>query len=301
MFLDLFSSGDGFVSQINEFFNKVSSLSFGPSDFLDILLVAFVIYYAVKFFKGTKALQLLKGLLLLLICYVITYLLKMETSLYIFRYVFQNIFIIIIIVFQPEIRQIVERIGRRKIGSFRGIFSDISNEDSENENKAVVEICKAVQRMSDSKTGALIVLEKESLPITVTNTGTLIDAAVSHELIGNLFYPKSPLHDGAAIIRDGRVYKAGCVLPNTKSESISSDLGTRHRAAIGISEESNALAVVVSEETGQISTAINGKLRRDFDESTLRDFIFEHMSESKETPVNSKGWFSKLFSKGKKQ
>lgn len=301
MFLDLFSSGDGFVSQINEFFNKVSSLSFGPSDFLDILLVAFVIYYAVKFFKGTKALQLLKGLLLLLICYVITYLLKMETSLYIFRYVFQNIFIIIIIVFQPEIRQIVERIGRRKIGSFKGIFSDISNEDSENENKAVVEICKAVQRMSDSKTGALIVLEKESLPITVTNTGTLIDAAVSHELIGNLFYPKSPLHDGAAIIRDGRVYKAGCVLPNTKSESISSDLGTRHRAAIGISEESNALAVVVSEETGQISTAINGKLRRDFDESTLRDFIFENMSESKETPVNSKGWFSKLFSKGKKQ
>lgn len=301
MLLDFSSSVSEIGTWLHEFFIKVASISFGPADFLDIILVSVVVYYAIRFFKGTKALQLLKGLILLALGYAITYLLKMETSLYLFRYLFQNIFIILIIVFQPEIRQAVERIGRQNLGLFRGIFSDISSTDDDSESVAIVEICKAVQRMSDSKTGALIVFEKATLPTSVTETGTFVDAAVSHELIGNIFYPKSPLHDGAAIIRNGRVFKAGCVLPNTRSDNVSSELGTRHRAALGISEETDSVTVVVSEETGQISVAYRGELTRDYDEFTLNAFILSHMEKAGENSGKNKGIFSDIFKKGKKK
>ncbi|MBQ6543512.1 MAG: diadenylate cyclase CdaA, partial [Clostridia bacterium] len=254
MLLNIFTDSE-LVSRVVEFFEKVKSLRIGVVDILDIALVAFVLYHVLKLVRGSKAIQLLKGIILLIIAYGIVYFLNMETSVYIFRYFFTNIFIILIVVFQQEIRQMIEHLGRSNVKSLRSIFGNSIADDRQTLNNSVVEICKAVQRMSDSKTGALIVFERAMLPKEVTDTGVELDAEITHELIGNVFFPNSPLHDGAALIRDSRLYKAGCVLPNTRKDDVSSDLGTRHRAAIGMSEESDAVVVVVSEETGQISSA----------------------------------------------
>ncbi len=300
MLLNIFTDSS-YVGQFIEFIEKVRSLKIGVIDILDIALVAFVIYHALKLVRGSKAIQLLKGILVLLFAYGIAYFFGMETSTYFFRYIFSNIFIILIVIFQQEIRQMIEHLGRSNVKSLRSIFGNSISDDRQALTNAVVEICKAVQRMSDSKTGALIVFEKQTLPKEVTDTGIEVNADVTHELIGNVFFPNSPLHDGAALIRDGRLYKAGCVLPNTRKDDVSSDLGTRHRAAIGMSEESDALVVVVSEETGQISVATKGNLERDFNEATLRDVVLDYMSDEDEAVQNGKGFFSKLFKKGGKK
>ena len=218
---------------ITDFFSKIPSLHFGFTDLLDILLVTFVLYNGIKLIRETRAFQLVKGLVLLGIAYLVVYQLEMQASTYMFRIVFQNIFIVLIILFQQEIRQIIERLGKSKFSSLGLILKGGQNDVFETVRDSIIEIAKAVQRMSDSKTGSLIVMEKEMLLGDVIKTGTPVDAHVSHELIGNIFFPKSPLHDGAAVVRNGRLLCAGCVLPLTKSDEISSDLGTRHRAAIG--------------------------------------------------------------------
>lgn len=300
MLLNIFTDSE-LVSRVVEFFEKVKSLRIGVVDILDIALVAFVLYHVLKLVRGSKAIQLLKGIILLIIAYGIVYLLNMETSVYIFRYIFTNIFMILIVVFQQEIRQMIEHLGRSNVKSLRSIFGNSIADDRQALNNSVVEICKAVQRMSDSKTGALIVFERAMLPKEVTDTGVELDAEITHELIGNVFFPNSPLHDGAALIRDSRLYKAGCVLPNTRKDDVSSDLGTRHRAAIGMSEESDAVIVVVSEETGQISSAYKGNLTRDYNEATLRDYLLGILSDKDENSQNAKGVISKLFKKGGKK
>ncbi len=300
MLLNIFTDSE-LVSRVVEFFEKVKSLRIGVVDILDIALVAFVLYHVLKLVRGSKAIQLLKGIILLIIAYGIVYFLNMETSVYIFRYIFSNIFIILIVVFQQEIRQMIEHLGRSNVKSLRSIFGNYIADDRQALNNSVVEICKAVQRMSDSKTGALIVFERAMLPKEVTDTGVELDAEITHELIGNVFFPNSPLHDGAALIRDSRLYKAGCVLPNTRKDDVSSDLGTRHRAAIGMSEESDAVIVVVSEETGQISSAYKGNLTRDYNEATLRDYLLGILSDKDENSQNAKGVISKLFKKGGKK
>ena len=300
MLLNIFTDSE-LVSRVVEFFEKVKSLRIGVVDIFDIALVAFVLYHVLKLVRGSKAIQLLKGIILLIIAYGIVYFLNMETSVYIFRYIFTNIFIILIVVFQQEIRQMIEHLGRSNVKSLRSIFGNSIADDRQALNNSVVEICKAVQRMSDSKTGALIVFERAMLPKEVTDTGVELDAEITHELIGNVFFPNSPLHDGAALIRDSRLYKAGCVLPNTRKDDVSSDLGTRHRAAIGMSEESDAVVVVVSEETGQISSAYKGNLTRDYNEATLRDYLLGILSDKDENSQNAKGVISKLFKKGGKK
>ena len=300
MLLNIFTDSE-LVSRVVEFFEKVTSLRIGVVDILDIALVAFVLYHVLNLVRGSKAIQLLKGIILLIIAYGIVYFLNMETSVYIFRYIFTNIFIILIVVFQQEIRQMIEHLGRSNVKSLRSIFGNSIADDRQALNNSVVEICKAVQRMSDSKTGALIVFERAMLPKEVTDTGVELDAEITHELIGNVFFPNSPLHDGAALIRDSRLYKAGCVLPNTRKDDVSSDLGTRHRAAIGMSEESDAVVVVVSEETGQISSAYKGNLTRDYNEATLRDYLLGILSDKDENSQNAKGVISKLFKKGGKK
>ncbi len=300
MLLNVFFDSS-FVSQLLEFVDKVKSIKIGVADILDIAFVALVLYHALKLVRGSKAIQLLKGIIVLLVVYGLVYMFSMETSIYLFRYVFSNIFLILIVIFQQEIRQIVERLGRSNVKSIKGIFSTSMDIEHEHLTNSIVEICKAVQRMSDSKTGALIVMEKQGLPAEVTNTGIEINADVSHELIGNIFFPNSPLHDGAALIRDGQLYRAGCVLPNTRKSDVSSDLGTRHRAAIGMSEESDAMVVVVSEETGQISVAVKGNLKRDFNEATLRDEMISYMIDEEESAQVAKSIVSRLFKKGGKK
>lgn len=289
-----------FFENIADFFSKVTSLTFGITDFLDICIVAFILYNGIKLIRETRAFQLVKGLLLLGILYLLVSQLEMQASSYIFRFVFQNIFIILIILFQQEIRHVLERVGKSSLSGISHLFMSSSAEKAETVSHAVIEIAKAVQRMSDSKTGSLIVMEKETLLGDVIKTGTSVDAAVSHELIGNIFFPKSPLHDGAAIVRNGRLLCAGCVLPLTKNEEISSDLGTRHRAALGMSEQSDAMVIVTSEETGTISVAFKGVLMRNLNEAELREKLMNYLIDNAEEKITDNGIFKKLFKDWKK-
>ena len=286
----------------SEFFSKIPSLNPGISDILDVCFVAFILYNGIKLIRDTRAFQLVKGLLLLGILYLVINMLKMEASSYIFEFVFKNIFIILVILFQQEIRQIIEKVGTSRFTSLSLLLKGNGDEKNKIVNESIIEISKAVQRMSDSKIGSLIVMEKELLLGDVIKTGTPVDAHVSHELVGNLFFPNSPLHDGAAVVRNGRLLCAGCVLPLTKSDKISSDLSTRHRAALGMSEQSDAIVIVTSEETGVISVAIGGELIRNLNEAQLRekliDYIIDDGSERKITGED--GVLKRLF-KGKKR
>ncbi len=291
-----------FFGDITEFFSKIPSLNPGISDILDVCFVAFILYNGIKLIRDTRAFQLVKGLILLGFLYLVINMLKMEASSYIFEFLFKNIFIILVILFQQEIRQVIEKVGTSRFSSLSSFIKINNNEKSKAVNEAIIEISKAVQRMSDSKTGSLIVMEKELLLGDVIKTGISIDAQTSHQLIGNIFFPNSPLHDGAAVVRDGRVLCAGCVLPLTKSDDISSDLGTRHRAALGMSEQSDALVIVTSEETGTISIALGGELIRNLNEAELReklmDYLIEDGGENKITGED--GVLKRLF-KGKKK
>ena len=269
-----------FFDNIADFFSKLPSLEFKITDFLDICLVAFILYNGIKLIRETRAFQLAKGLLLLGVAYLIIYQLDMQASSFIFRVIFQNIFIVLIILFQQEIRQVLERVGKSRFSNLSLLIKGNDTANIEMVSDAIIEIAKAVQRMSESKTGSLIVMEKEMLLGEVIKTGTAVDAKITHELIGNIFYPKAPLHDGAAIVRNGRLICAGCVLPLTKNNDISSDLGTRHRAAIGMSEQSDAMIVVTSEETGVISVAFKGELTRNLTESKLRELLMDYLIET---------------------
>ena len=258
-----------------DFFNRILSVfsTFRITDLLDIALVAVLIYICVRILRESRAMQLAKGIAFMVVAYLIVNALQMEASSYIFRSIFSNILIIAVVIFAPEFRNILEQIGKGSTRrSFRAIIhSGVAVELAEMEN-AVEAVIKACSNMSDNKTGALIAFEKDTLLGDIISTGTVLNAKASRALIENIFYPKTPLHDGAMIIRNGAVYAAGCILPLTKKEVISS-LGTRHRAAIGLSEESDAIVVVVSEETGAISVARGGILKSDISDGDLRDIL----------------------------
>ena len=245
------------------------------TDILDIALVAVILYSAIKLIRDSKAMQLVKGILLLAVLFAVVTLLKMQASSYLFSMLFGNLLLILVIVFTPEIRNALESVGRTSVFNI-GNLLQIGKDDSGKQEEMTITInavCKEVSELSDTKTGALIVLEKETNLGEIIKTGTIIDASVTPELLGNIFYPKAPLHDGAVIIRNSRVAAAGCILPLTFNSNISRELGTRHRAAIGMSEESDAIIVVVSEETGAISFAYKGRLKHGISESELREIL----------------------------
>lgn len=249
---------------------------FRVSDALDIGLVTFILYNAIKLVRETRAGQLVKGILILLAVWGLSYLLKLYMMETILSYFFQYAFIALLVVFQPELRRALEQIGRSGISggksSFLG-FSLISRDTEERiqqNRKAVNVIVDAAVQMSKQKTGALIVFEMKTKLGDIIDTGTVLDAVPSVPVICNIFFNKAPLHDGAMIIRDGSVYAAGCILPLTKNDKVAIELGTRHRAALGMSENSDAVIVVVSEETGQISVVINGVITRNYTRETLK-------------------------------
>ncbi len=273
---------------------KNAILSFnGFSDVLDILLVAFVIYAIINLIRDTKAIQLAKGFILIVILYAVVSVLKMEVSTYIFTLFFSNLLVVLVVIFSPEIRRALESVGKSSVSnfSFLSIKGGSDYKTVENINKMINSVCKACAEMSDEKIGALIVFEKETLLGDIINTGTPIDAGISTEIIGNIFFPKAPLHDGAMVIKDARICAAGCILPLTKNNEISSSLGTRHRAAIGMSEQSDALVVVVSEETGAISVAEKGTLKRDISDGDLREIL--NKSFAPDLPAEKKSIFKK--------
>ena len=266
------------------------------SDLLDVLLVAFVIYSAIKLIRETRAIQLAKGVVLLALLYLGVTVLDMQASQYIMSFVFGNLFLILVVIFAPELRHALESVGRSSVSNIS--FLNFKNRDEYLLKEAVENsincVCKACADMSDKKIGALIVFEKETILGDIIKTGTLVDAKVTVEIIGNIFYPKAPMHDGAAVIKDGRVVAAGCILPLTGNNNISSDLGTRHRAAIGMSENSDAIVAVVSEETGAISVAEKGILKRNISDGDLREILMKNFIRDYDKPKNMskfKGFF----------
>lgn len=273
----------GFSSFWAEIFKAIKSFDFFP-DILDIILVGFIIYSAIKLIRETKAIQLTKGLILFIIVYALVNFLDMQASSYVFSLVFSNLLLVLVIVFAPEIRHALESVGRSSVSkiNFFGIRSSEEERHTKLMKQMINSVCRAGSDMSDKKIGALMVFEKETNLGEIISTGTPIDAAISTEIIGNIFYPKAPLHDGAAVFRDGRVCAAGCILPLTQNYDISSELGTRHRAAIGMSEQSDAVIVVVSEETGDISAAHKGRLKRGISDGDLREILTDHFAKEED-------------------
>ncbi len=239
----------------------------GLTDVLDILIVAFLAYKIIGFIRNTRAEQLAKGLLV----FVGATLLSDVCHLYTLHWILSGTMtvglIAIVIIFQPEIRRGLEYMGRNKISR---VFNPVDKEEAK---RIINEFIRAIEAMSASRTGALIVVERETQLNDIVETGTVIDAAISDQMIGNVFYEGAPLHDGALIVRGDRLYAAGCVLPLTQNKALPKELGTRHRAGIGITENSDALVIIVSEETGVISIARNGKLTRFLDLKTVEKML----------------------------
>lgn len=242
----------------NQIFYAVASMRI-PFDLIDILFMAYIIYKAIEFFRESRAGQLAKGLIVLMAVFFLANWWNLVTMKWMLSRFVDYVIIALAIIFQPELRRILERMGHAKIVGASGL-SPVDDPLAD----CIVKVCHAAGNMQESKTGALIVFERNTQLGEVISTGTLINAEPSVQMIGNIFFPKSPLHDGALIIRDGRLYAAGCILPLTQREDINSQLGTRHRAAIGMTENSDAVVLVVSEETGTVSIVSNGQIRRGF-------------------------------------
>lgn len=281
-----------FIEDITKIFDQLQVLlsSFQFSDFLDICLVAFVVYNVVKFVRGNRAFQLFKGILLFAVAYAVITFFDMQASEFIFsNIIISNAVVFLIVIFAPEIRHALESVGRNGLSGISFLNFSKSSREVANEKiyAMITEVCRSVSAMSESKTGALIVFERRTLLGSIIETGTAVDALVTEELIGTIFFPKTPLHDGAAIIRADRVAAAGCILPLTHNNELSKELGTRHRAAIGMSEESDAIIVVVSEETGSISFVRKGAILRRLTASELRENLQKYLIEKDDRRKNN--------------
>ena len=272
------------VNALNKVFEAIASwwewmasiaMNFQFKDAVDIIIVAFLIYGVVKLVRETRAGQLVKGLFLLVVLFIISSYFNLVMVSRVLAYFFQFAFVAILIVFQPEIRKALEQVGRNNVG--QSIAAVVTGRDRSYDRaqirKAINAVVDGVGILQQLKMGALIVFERKTKLGDIIETGTQINCEPSGQIVGNIFFNKAPLHDGAMIIRDGMIHAAGCILPLTKNTSVSAEFGTRHRAALGVSEESDAVVVVVSEETGQISVAVNGVLARRFTRDTLRDVL----------------------------
>lgn len=230
-----------------------------PLDIIDILVMAFIIYKALEFLRDTRAGQLVKGIFMLVGIYLVADWFNLATLEWLLKTIVNSVIIVAAVIFQPELRRILEKVGRTGFKT-----TQLLDGKQDAMVTTIEKVTRAAGVMQDQKIGALIVFEGKTQLGEIINTGTILDARSSVSVINNVFFPKSPLHDGAMIIRDGRVYAAGCILPLTQRDDISSQLGTRHRAAIGMTENSDAVVLVVSEETGTISIVSNGQITRNY-------------------------------------
>lgn len=262
-------------------------------DVIDIICVSVLIYYLYKFIRDRRAGLLAIGLVLLFVLRILSQVLEMYALQYILQNIFQIGFITLVILFQPELRGLLEKVGMTPI---KGLRSFSENRDLSTMTAVIDEVVDAVMDLSESKTGALIVFERSVRLGDMILTGTVIDANPASFLIRNIFFNKAPMHDGALIIRDKRLYAAGCLLPLSNNPDIIKDLGTRHRAGIGMSENSDAVVLIVSEETGMISTAVEGELVRGYTKKTLTKFL---RSELKADENDRELKILDIFGKGK--
>lgn len=241
------------------------ALSIGIADVLDIVIVAYLIYKAIMFVRKTNSNNLAKGLIVLLLALWLSGIFKLTMINYLLRTAMELGLIAVLILFQPELRRVLEKVGSRFSSGKSIVSSEIE--------RCIAQVVLSCTDMSASRTGALIILERGVKLNDIMSTGTIINSDTTAELIKNIFYNKAPLHDGAMVIRDSRIAAAGCVLPLTKSTNLSKDLGMRHRAGIGLTEQSDAVVIIVSEETGSISVAVDGMLKRHLTAATLDRII----------------------------
>lgn len=266
------------------------------TDIIDIGLVATLIYMILTKIKGTSAERLLKGVAMLLVAMLISSVFKLNSINYILEQLTQVGLIALVIVFQPELRKILERIGKATF------YKSEFDEEMTDEEVVITSIVEACVRLSKEKEGALIVFERNDNIAEIIASGVRLNAKVTSELIRNVFYPKAPMHDGAMVIRDGQITAAACILPLSQNQSISKDLGTRHRAAVGMTESTDSLCVVVSEETGSISVSSKGMLKRHLSKATLTKLLmFELTSEKENEAKKHKFVFLNLFMKKHKE
>lgn len=278
------------MSVIGNYFREAlfAIQNIGVTDILDILIVAFIIYKITKLVRSTSAARVAKGIILILLITWLTDVFSFHVLNYVLSMILELGFIALVIMFQPELRRALERFGSKNV-----VKSLVSAEVVKSETeKAILATVSACESMSKEHVGVLLVFERETPLDDYFKTGTKIDAQVTPQLLKNLFFPKAALHDGAIVIREGRIAAAGCVMPLSENTHLSSDLGTRHRAGIGTSEVSDAVVVIVSEETGTISVAIGGMLKRHLAPQMLERLLVSELVHDEETKSS---WYSKII------
>lgn len=255
----------------------------GIFDVIDMTIVAYVFYKLYQLIKETRAEQLVKGIVILLLATKASEIMQLHVVNWILRNTMTVGMIALLIVFQPELRRVLEYLGRTKFIVKSAI------DDTLNVDVIVEEVVQAVTSLSRQKIGALLVFERETGINDIIQTGTMMDAKVTRQLLINIFIPNTPLHDGAVVIKGGRIMAAGCFLPLTENKFLNKELGTRHRAGLGISERSDCVSLIVSEETGNVSMAQNGKLYKELSEESIRTFLLKALRKEEDI----KGFFKK--------
>ena len=259
-------------------------------DILEIIIIAFALYHVTFWVKRTRAWTLVKGVFVLFSAYIVAYILDMSVILWVFDKTIGLGITALLIVFQPELRKALEELGQKKIVSSILPFDENKDRNIRFTDRTVNEIVRATSELAKAKTGALIIMEKDIILSEYERTGIIIDSAISSQLLINIFEHNTPLHDGAVIVRGDRIVAATCYLPLSDNMGLSKDLGTRHRAAVGISEVSDSLTVIVSEETGMISVAVGGKLLRNIDGDLLRRKLNDFQGKPSEEKPKKYFW-----------
>ncbi|MBQ3891069.1 MAG: diadenylate cyclase CdaA [Lachnospiraceae bacterium] len=277
-------------------FEKFNMPEFSWTDFVEILVIAFLVYEIFLWIKNTKAYSLLKGIVVIVVFLLIAEFFEMSTILWIANKLFTIAATVIVVVFQPELRKALEQLGRKNFLSSVISFENGSDINGRFSDKTIQEIMRACSEMAKVKTGALIVIEQNNSLNDVERTGITVDAVVSSQLLINIFEHNTPLHDGAVVVRGDRITAATCYLPLSDNLSLSKELGTRHRAGVGISEVTDSLTIIVSEETGRISIAYEGELIRNVDAETFRQKL--EMIQNKPETEKKRSFFK---GKGGKQ
>lgn len=288
------------MEAIKNFISNIVWLSFPeiyPTDIIEIIILAFIIYHLVKWVKNTRAWSLVKGLVVIMVFWLFAVIFELNVILWIISNTISVGIIAVIIVFQPEFRKALEQLGQRNIMKSILYFDDARDRNEKFSDHTVNELIRATFELAKTKTGALIVIEEDVVLSDFESTGISIDSVISSELLINIFEHNTPLHDGAVILRGDRIAAATCYLPLSDNMQLSKDLGTRHRAGIGISEVSDSLTIIVSEETGKVSIAMDGKLIRNIDGDYLRSKLVD--AQKKTTEVKKlKLWRGRMKNEG---
>lgn len=266
---------DAIISFFRNYVAWLAIPEFTITDILEIIIIAYAFYHIILWIKDTRAWMLLKGMILLGLIFLAAVILEMNVVLWVFRNAMVVGIMALVVIFQPELRGALEQLGRKNILTSLASFDNQKSKNERYTEKSIQAIIKATYEMAKVKTGALIVVEKEIQCREYERTGIPIDSEISSQLIINIFEHNTPLHDGAVLVRDNRIVAATCYLPLSNNLQVSKELGTRHRAGLGISEVSDSLTIIVSEETGFVSLACDGKLYRKIDADTLQLRLFE--------------------------